>query len=107
MSDKHKTEDQYEMVPLSQKKLDEALKQSPEWQKVSEQWIAREYKFDNYLDGVYFAKEIGEYAEERQHHPSIKIDYKKVTIKISSWRAKGITELDIEMIKDFDSIYEQ
>lgn len=105
MLNEYKTEDQYNMVPLNAEKLDQELGKLPEWKQISDKWIAREYKFNSYLDGVNFAKKAGEYAEQRQHHPSIKIDYKKVTIKISSWRAKGITELDIEMVKDFDAIY--
>lgn len=106
MTKKYKTEDQYEMIPLEEDELNEELNDLSGWEQISDQWIAREYKFDKYLQGVNFAKQIGEYAEKRQHHPSIKIDYKKVTIEISSWRAKGITELDIEMVKDFNDIYE-
>lgn len=105
MPRKYKTEDQYSMVPLGFEQLTHELDKLPDWKQISDKWVAREYKFDNYLNGVDFAKKIGEYADQRQHHPNIKIDYKKVTIKISSWRAKGITELDIEMIKDFDAIY--
>lgn len=107
MTRENKTEDQYEMVPLQDDQLNEELKNLPGWKSISDQWIAREYKFNNYLDGVNFAKEAGEYAEKRQHHPSIRIDYKKVTIEISSWRAKGVTALDIDMVKGFNDIYER
>ena len=107
MTGKYKTEDEYELIPLEDAQLNEELKNLSGWEKISDQWIAREYTFANYLDGVNFAKQIGEYAEKRQHHPSIKINYKKVTIEISSWRAKGVTELDIEMVKDFNDIYEK
>ncbi len=107
MTKDYKTEDEYEMNPLQEDALNKELTNLTGWEKISEQWIAREYKFDKYLEGINFAKQIGEYAEKRQHHPSIKIDYKKVTIEISSWSAKGITELDIEMVKDFNDIYEK
>lgn len=105
MSQQYKTEDQYSMVPLSTEQLQQELDKLSDWKQLDDQWIAREYKFNAYLEGVEFAKNIGEYAEKRQHHPTIIIDYKKVTVKISSWRAKGVTELDIEMVKDFDGIY--
>ena len=106
MPREYKTEDQYSMMPLSADQLDRELEGLSEWKQINDEWIARDYKFDTYLEGVEFAKEIGEYAEKRQHHPTIIIGYKKVTIEISSWRAKGITELDIEMVKDFDAIYD-
>lgn len=106
MTKEYKTEDQYEMIPLSDNELTTELKKLSGWHRTRDIWISREYKFDQYLHGVHFAKQIGEYAQKRMHHPSIKIDYKKVTIEISSWRAKGVTALDIEMAQDFNDIYE-
>src|SRR5699024_6244054 len=107
MSQQYKTEDQYSMVPLRTEQLQQELDKLPEWKQLDDQWIAREYKFNAYLDGVEFANNIGEYVEKRQLHPTIIIYYKKVTVIFSSWRAKGITELDIEMVKDFDGIYKK
>jgi len=104
---KYKTEDEYEMIPLSQEELHEELKRLTGWEQLNKAWIAREYTFDHYLDGVEFARNVGEYAQKRMHHPTIKIDYKKVMVEISSWRAKGVTELDIEMVQDFNDIYDQ
>lgn len=106
MSQEYKTEDEYEMIPLEREKLTDELQKLAGWERISEEWIARKYTFDDYLDGVNFSKEIGEYAEKRHHHPFIQIDYKKVTVKISSWQAKGVTALDIEMVEDFNNIYD-
>ena len=107
MTGEYKTEDDYELIPLGEKELKEELSKLSGWEQRDSKWIKREYKFDKYLEGINFAKQIGEYAEKRQHHPTITIDYKKVTLEISSWRAKGVTELDIEMVKDFNEIYEK
>src|SRR5699024_2029043 len=107
MSQQYKTEDQYSMVPLRTEQLQQELDKLPEWKQLDDQWIAREYKFDSYLDGVKFAENVGEYAEKRQLHPCRSIDYKKVTVKIAAWRAKGVTEINIEMVKDFDGIYKK
>lgn len=107
MTREYKTEDDYEMIPLQDDELDEELKSLSSWKVIRDIWIFREFTFNNYLEGVNFAKQIGEYSEKRKHHPSIKIDYKKVSIEISSWRAKGLTALDIEMVKDFNIIYEK
>jgi hypothetical protein len=40
-------------------------------------------------------------------HPFISIDYKLITVKISSWRAKGLTKLDFELAKKYDEVYEK
>ena len=101
----YKTEDEYEMIPLSESELKDALNDLSGWEQIDSQWIARQYKFNEYMDGITFAKEVGEYAEKRQHHPLINIAYKKVKLEMSSWRAKGVTAIDIEMVKDFNEIY--
>lgn len=100
------TRDQ-KMEPLNEEQLTKALEELPRWEKSSEQSIARVYKFQNYLDGVKFAKQIGEYAQTRKHHPSIQIDYKKVTIEMATWDVGGVTSLDIEMVNDFNNMYEK
>lgn len=106
MNQQYKTEDEYDMVPIGKDELTHKLQGLSGWKQISDTWIARKYTFDRYLDGIEFAKQIGEYAEKRQHHPNIQINYKTVTIEISSWRAKGITNLDIVMVQDFNTIYD-
>lgn len=107
MSKEHKTEADYEMVPLPEYELTKKLNSITGWEIARDHELTREYSFDKYLEGVNFAKQIGEYADTRKHHPSIKIEYKKVTVKIFSWQAKGITALDILMVEDFNEIYEK
>lgn len=70
--------------------------------------MERKYHFKNFLSGVKFVNQVAEYAgKDKHHHPFISIDYKVVTLKISSWQAKGLTDLDFEMVKHFDQLYEQ
>jgi len=103
----YKTEDAYEMIPLTDEELEESLRYVSDWERLDDTWIGREYYFEDYLDGVAFAKQVGEYAQKRMHHPTITIKYKKVAINISSWQAKGVTKLDMEMAADFNDIFEQ
>ncbi|MFD1038207.1 4a-hydroxytetrahydrobiopterin dehydratase [Virgibacillus byunsanensis] len=94
------------MERLSEEQITKELDNLSNWKRLDEKWIARKYRFRNYLDGVRFVDKIAEYAENKQHHPFISIDYKVVTLKISSWQAKGLTDLDFEMVKHFDELYE-
>jgi 4a-hydroxytetrahydrobiopterin dehydratase len=96
------------MVRLSEAKIEEELQTLTDWKRLDEKWIARKYHFKNFLAGVKFVNHVAEYAEkDKHHHPFIAIDYKKVTLKMSSWQEKGITALDIEMANHFDELYEQ
>lgn len=95
------------MERLSEEQINQELAQLPEWKRLDEKWIERRYRFKHYLAGVKFVNQVAEYAESKNHHPFISIDYKVVTLKISSWQAKGLTDLDFEMVKHFDTLYDE
>lgn len=95
------------MERLSDTAIQEALERLDGWHVVDEKWLQKKFRFKNFLSGVDFVSNVAEYAEGLQHHPFISIDYKVVTLKISSWQMKGITDLDIEMVEHFDELYEK
>ncbi|WP_276302044.1 4a-hydroxytetrahydrobiopterin dehydratase [Halorussus lipolyticus] len=76
---------------------DEIESQLPDgWERKGDE-IVRSYEFDDYLEGVAFASEVGELAEEEFHHPTIEIGYKEVEIRFTSHEEGGITDEDIDM----------
>ncbi|RYG73356.1 4a-hydroxytetrahydrobiopterin dehydratase [Lentibacillus lipolyticus] len=95
------------MERLNEEQIEKELENLPEWKRLDEKWIERRYRFKDFLNGVRFVDQIAKYAERKQHHPFISIDYKVVTLKISSWQMKGLTDLDFEMVKYFDELYEK
>ncbi|WP_188455440.1 4a-hydroxytetrahydrobiopterin dehydratase [Virgibacillus oceani] len=94
------------MERLTEEQITKELEMLSDWKRLDEKWIERKYRFKNFLAGVNFVDQIAVYAEEKQHHPFISIDYKVVTLKISSWQAKGLTDLDFEMVNHFDELFE-
>ncbi|MEF8781201.1 MAG: 4a-hydroxytetrahydrobiopterin dehydratase [Haloferacaceae archaeon] len=64
--------------------------------------IVRVYEFGDYLDGVAFASDAGEIAEEEFHHPELTIRYGEVEIRLTSHDAGGITERDLALAELFD-----
>jgi 4a-hydroxytetrahydrobiopterin dehydratase len=68
------------------------------WERDGEE-IARIFEFDDYLDGIEFAREVGELAEEEFHHPEMIVGYQQVEVRFTSHEEGGITEQDIEMAK--------
>jgi len=61
------------------------------------------YTFDDYLDGVEFASEVGELAEEAFHHPTITIRYKEVEVVFTTHEAGGVTEKDLDLASEVDA----
>lgn len=66
--------------------------------------ITRTYEFDDYLEGVAFASEVGEIAEEQFHHPEIRIRYGKVDVRFTSHEEGGVTDQDIDMAERTDAL---
>ncbi len=95
------------MERLSEEQITKELANLPDWKRLDDKWIERKYRFKDFLNGVRFVDQIAVYAEEKQHHPFISIDYKVVTVKISSWQMKGLTDLDFEMVNHFDKLYNE
>ncbi|PFO10202.1 4a-hydroxytetrahydrobiopterin dehydratase [Bacillus sp. AFS076308] len=91
---------------LSLTEIDQALDALPGW-KLDGKFIVKKYRFREFLSGVGFVNEIAELSEEKNHHPFIAIDYKLVTLRLTSWNAGGLTDLDIELAKNYDVLYEK
>lgn len=96
------------MERLSEEQISKQLEGLTDWKRLDERWMERKYHFKQFLAGIEFVDQVATYAEkDKHHHPFISIDYKVVTLKISSWQAKGLTDLDFEMARHFNEIYEQ
>ncbi|WP_044895334.1 4a-hydroxytetrahydrobiopterin dehydratase [Bacillus alveayuensis] len=92
---------------LTDKEVQSLLQEMEGWSLLEQKWIVRKYRFQDYLQGIEFVRQIAEISEEANHHPFISIDYKLITVKISSWRAKGLTKLDFELVKKYDEVYQK
>lgn len=77
------------------------------WKLTDQRWIVKKYRFHDYLKGVEFVQKVAQLSENVNHHPFISIDYKLITIKLSSWKAQGLTELDFELANKYDELYNQ
>lgn len=75
------------------------------WTISDEKWITKKYRFRNYLNGITFVNEVAQLSEKVNHHPFITIEYVLITIKLSSWRANGLTELDLQLAEDYDELF--
>ena len=65
--------------------------------------IVRVYRFDDYLDGVTFATQVAEVADEEFHHPELIVRYDEVEVRLTSHEAGGITDVDLRLADLFDA----
>lgn len=87
--------------------ISQFLSELKDWKLVDEKWIEKNYRFKNYLTGISFVQQVATTSEEADHHPFIAIDYKKVKIRLSSWSANGLTELDFRLAKLYDQLFQK
>jgi 4a-hydroxytetrahydrobiopterin dehydratase len=57
-----------------------------------------------YLASLALLNAIGQLAEQHDHHPDLMLNYKRLTVRYWTFRAKGITALDVEMALRIEAV---
>lgn len=65
--------------------------------------IAKKYMFPSFPEAVAFVNKVAGIAEAQVHHPFISIDYRKVTLRLTTWHSGGLTLLDIHAAVAYDT----
>lgn len=84
------------------------LPQIPDWE-VSEidgvKRLVRQFKFKNFRQALDFTNQVGELAEEQDHHPLIQTEWGKVSVSWWTHKIKGLHRNDFIMAARTDGIY--
>ncbi len=64
------------------------------WQVVNEHHLEKEYTFDDFRQALDFTVQVGEMAEEQDHHPDIVLTWGLVKVTIWTHKIDGLTESD-------------
>jgi 4a-hydroxytetrahydrobiopterin dehydratase len=84
------------MHTLNKEQIESALQGLDGWA-YSDGAITRTFRFADFVHAVDFVERLAEVAEERQHHPDIDIRHNKVTLRLSTHSAGGVTQKDAEL----------
>jgi 4a-hydroxytetrahydrobiopterin dehydratase len=84
------------MDTLNQEQIEAALGELDGWG-FQDDALVRTFRFPDFVHAVDFVERLAEVAEERQHHPDIDIRYNKVTLRLSTHSAGGVTSRDVEL----------
>ena len=66
--------------------------------------IKKEYTFRDFPAAVHFVDRLVPVAESADHHPDIKISYKRVTLTYSTHSEGGLTEKDFDGARAADRV---
>jgi len=95
MAEKEKT---YDDAGIADK-----LKDLPGWF-YENGWIRRHYKTDGWPTTLMLVNTIGYLAEAAYHHPDLTVTWAKVTVKLSTHSAGGVTDKDFELARKLDEV---
>ena len=77
-------------------------KQLSDW-KLSEKEINRQFVLKDFVAAMAFVNKIADAAESAGHHPDILIEWNKVSLKLSTHSAGGLTEKDFDLAQKINS----
>jgi 4a-hydroxytetrahydrobiopterin dehydratase len=92
-----------ENMALENRQIDEGLALLVGWARDGNA-IRREFKFGSFREAISFIVRISFEAEQRDHHPELANVYNRVTVRLSTHDAGGITEKDFDLARAIDAI---
>ncbi|WP_214703768.1 MULTISPECIES: 4a-hydroxytetrahydrobiopterin dehydratase [unclassified Exiguobacterium] len=88
---------------LSQSELTDELSRLRGWQEVNGE-IQKTYRLETFPEAIQFVHLVADLAESLDHHPNILIEYRDVTLTVSTHDEGGITEKDITLAKGCEGL---
>ena len=66
--------------------------------------LVKTFRFTSYLAGIDFVSRLGHAAEAMNHHPDLLVGWRKMTMRISTHSAGGLTDLDVALAREADRL---
>lgn len=88
---------------ISTSEIQQKLKELDGW-RLSGNAIKKQFVFESFMPAVQFVNRVAEKAEAADHHPDITINYRKVTMVLSTHSAGGLTQKDFALANQIDGI---
>jgi|TARA_B100000959_G_scaffold235119_1_gene253283 4a-hydroxytetrahydrobiopterin dehydratase len=99
-----------EKKSLTPEELQQKIKElAPEWTVGKNEkgipFIERVQHASVYMEGIDFVQKVAKIAEANNHHPDIRINYKRISVRYWTHSAGGVTLADVQMAQKIDSLF--
>jgi 4a-hydroxytetrahydrobiopterin dehydratase len=74
------------------------------WKEINNS-LEKTYHFSDFKEALNFINKVGDISESMNHHPEITNIYNKVTLKLRTHDKNQITDLDYQMAKKVDDLF--
>jgi 4a-hydroxytetrahydrobiopterin dehydratase len=88
---------------LTPTEIEQKLVDQPDWSRIDNE-IVRIFTLPSFPAALVFAGAVGHLAERADHHPDILIQYRKVTLTLSTHSAGGLTAKDFDLAAQINAI---
>jgi len=87
---------------------EQALKEISKWSEVTgRDAIQRKFMFKNFTEAFGWMGLVAKIADQTDHHPEWFNVYNRVEVTLSTHDCDGISQLDVDLAKQMDSLYEK
>jgi len=90
--------------PVAPEELPALLAGLVGWQLTDGQAISREFEFPDFARAMAFMTAVAVRADRMDHHPEWSNVYGKVSVRLSTHSAHGLTRLDFELAAYMDEV---
>ena len=91
-------------MALSQAEIQGKLRSLPGWELAKNKSIQKKFTLGSFKEALAFVNQVGELAEQSDHHPDITINYNKVTLSLISHDAGALTKRDFDLAGHIEKI---
>jgi 4a-hydroxytetrahydrobiopterin dehydratase len=89
------------MAKMSKAEIAESLEGVAAW-KLEGKTIAKGYEFPSFPEAIRFVNKVAGLAEKADHHPDILINYRRVTLTLSTHTEGGLTKKDFQLASQIE-----
>lgn len=91
--------------PLGAQELAPYLQQLAEgWEIIDNHKLEKTFKFKNFKEALDFTNQVGQLAEQQQHHPDIFLSWGKVKVQLWTHKIGGLHENDFILATGIDHL---
>jgi len=87
---------------LSDREIQDGLTNLDRWE-LQDGRLRKHFTFRTFLRAIAFVNSVAYLAESAGHHPDITINYNKVTLRIITHSAGGLTDRDFSLASEVDA----
>ncbi len=90
-------------TPLTEPEIAAALESIPDWRREGD-WLVRTVECPTFRAAISLVGRVADAAEEADHHPDIEINWRRVTFRLTTKAARGLTARDVAMAATIDRL---